>query len=108
MNKRRIFVGILVVLLIGIWVIYENWPIVQSEAKIRRKMLKKFPVGMSKIELVNYANKNYELPSYRPKSSNQIIYRISKLKGIAVAVVTWEFNRDNEVMDVRVQKNYGP
>ena len=23
-------------------------------------------------------------------------------------VITWEFNRDNEVMDVRVQKNYGP
>ena len=108
MNRRQIVIGILVLIFMGMWAVYENWPIVQSEAKIRTEMLKKFPIGTLKLVIINHANRNFELPSYRPQSPNQITYRISKVQGIVVVVVTWEFNYDNQLIEVKVQKDYGP
>jgi hypothetical protein len=57
LNKRRVFIGIFLVIFLGAWGIYENWPVVQSEAKIRKKMLKKFPMGTDRTIVWKYAQK---------------------------------------------------
>lgn len=108
MNKRLVFMGIVLVTILGMWIVYENWPVVQSETKIRKEILKVFPIGTLKSVIITQANRNFEFPSYRPQSPNQIMYRVSKVQGFVVVVVTWEFNEENQLTDIKVQKDYGP
>ena len=80
MNKRQAFVGFFIIVCLGMWAIYENWPIVQSEQKIRQEILNKFPVGTKKEYIQTYARKNYISPYYLPgTSSNHFDYIISKV-----------------------------
>ena len=46
------------------WIVYENWSVVQSEAKIRTEMLKKFPVGTEKQTVKIYIKQHYEKGPY--------------------------------------------
>lgn len=107
MTKRHIFMSLSLVIFLGIWIVYENWPIVQSEAKIRREMLQKFPIGTDKSVVHRYVKKTYVKPYYLP-GKGQFDYIISEIKGVTAVTVTWEFNNKNQLIEVKVQKDYGP
>ena len=49
MSSKRIFIFILLLLILTFFVIYETWPIVQSESKIRKEVLNLVPIFPNEI-----------------------------------------------------------
>ena len=118
MNKRRVFIGIVVVVFFGLWGIYENWPIVQSEEKIRIKMLKKFTVGTKKEIVWEYAKKvdpgKYGAykhnTGWRRDYYNDPLIGVSHINatvsniGIIDVSVIWMFDKNDKLIEIYAWK----
>jgi len=113
--KKQIFFFFMVVFS-GVFLcfIYENWPVVQSEGKVRRDMLELFPVGTDQSIVWRYAKsvdpgkygaykhatgwrKNY----YHDElvGISHINASISNIGVIDVSVI-WIFDKDNNLIDI--------
>jgi len=105
---------------LGMWVVYENWPIVQSEAKIRKKMLKKFPVGTRRDIVWEYAKevdpgidgaytdnrswwKNNDQRSRERIGSSRVRASISNFSPIDVTVI-WLFDKEDKLIEIYAWK----
>ena len=117
MNKWRVLIGVGICIFLGIWTVYENWPIVQSEVKIRREMLKKFTIGVEKSFVRDYVNQHYKKGPYdvfernigwkrnnNPNSTeivgeSRIRASISDI-GIVDVTVIWLFDKDDKLIEI--------
>tara|TARA_Y100001935_G_C17259712_1_gene485683 strand:- start:559 stop:930 length:372 start_codon:yes stop_codon:yes gene_type:complete len=118
MIKKKIFIFILLLLTSAIFVVYETWPIVQSEAKIRRKMLRMFPIGTDKEVIWEYAIK-VDPGKYGPYKRNtgwrrdyykdplvgtsHINASINNIGFIDVSII-WMFDINNKLIDIAIWK----
>ena len=119
-SKKQVFIGILVTVFLGIWLIHENWPIVQSETKIRNKMLKNFPVGTKRSVVWSFAQKidpgidgaykddrswwkNNDQSSEERIGSSRVLGSISNI-GIIDVTVIWLFDKDDKLIEIYAWK----
>ena len=107
MSFRKIAV-VIFAFIVTLQLVYESFPIFQTELKIERVFLKTFPEGTSKDEIMNYIEKRYTKTSYKSQYSNSITFRRCEIKGVAVVVITCIFDNKNKLINIEVQKDYGP
>ena len=120
MKKRSVLIVIFVAVFVGMWGIYENWPIVQSEAKIRSEMMQKFPVGTNKNVIWKYADKidpglygathrnvgwwlNNDQSSHEEIGDSRIRASISDI-GIIDVTVIWLFDKEDKLIEIYAWK----
>lgn len=118
MKKRRVFIGVLVTVLVGMWVVYENWPIVQSEEKIRREMLRKFPKETKKSVVWEYATRvdPGKFGAYKHNTGwrrdyyndpligvSHINATVSNIRVMDVSII-WIFDENDKLIDIAVWK----
>ena len=119
MSSKRAFIFILLLLISIFFVIYETWPIVQSEEKIRSNMLSKFPVGTSKEIIWEYVqpfNKgranaiSQREIGWRKDYINDPLVGVSRIRAmvydfppISVSVI-WMFDKEDNLIEVAVLK----
>ena len=100
---------------LSLFVVHEKFPVVQSEDKIRRNMLKKFPVGTEKSTVWIYAkmknpgkegayynntgwSRNYEDPEI---GISYIRATISDIHLVCIDVI-WIFDKNDRLIDIDV------
>lgn len=105
MNKKKIL--LMVTLGILALILWEKLELCHSETKIQRDLLKKFPLGTKKSVIKDYADKTYHKPPYLSQG-NFLDYILGDIQGIVAVTLTWEFNENNDLIKLYVQKDYGP
>jgi hypothetical protein len=116
MSKWKVFVLILGFVGVGLFLVYENCAVVQSETKIRHNMLKKFPVGTEKERVRKYIksvnpsmrgvyhrntgwSRNYKDPTI---GVSRIRAPIATFWIIADITVIWIFDKNDKLEDIAV------
>lgn len=120
MSNKRIFIFILLLLILTFFVIYESWPIVQSESKIRKDVLKDFPIGTSQADVWVYAQKidpgidgaykdkrswwkNNDQSTEERIGNSRILASISNI-GIVDVTIIWIFDENNKLIEIYAWK----
>eukprot|EP01047_Picozoa_sp_COSAG01_P008068 COSAG01_NODE_313_length_19043_cov_3.917177_7_plen_126_part_00 len=120
MNKRQKRKVILVFLCIALWISYESWPILQSEAKVRQKMFKKFPLGTQRDVVWRYAKevdpgvygastgkfgwwKNNDRSSKERVGKSRVRATVSTMPPMSVDVI-WLFDENDQLIEIYAWK----
>ena len=119
MIKKQTFIFILLLLISTFFVLYETWPIVQSEAKVRRNILRVFPVGTDKgtiWEYVQQFNKNGSNAvtqrdiGWRSDYISGPLVGVSRIRAmvydfppISVSII-WMFDKEDKLIEVAALK----
>jgi len=106
-DKINFKISVLVIVVISLFLIWETNPTLQSERRIKKAIVKRFPIGTDRKEIVDFANVKYKVPSYKSQVM-YLDYIIGEINGVVVVTVTWEFNNKNKLINIEVQKDYGP
>ena len=120
MSNKRMFVFIFLLVISTSFVVYETWPIVQSESKFRKDMLKRFPFGTNQNDIWAYAQiidpgidgaykdnrswwKNNDQSTDERIGSSRILASISNIKIIDVSVI-WLFDKEEKLIEIYAWK----
>jgi hypothetical protein len=112
-SKWRVFVFVLIFVGLGLFLVYENCPVVQSEKKIRKNMLKKFPLATKRRVVWATVNKDYRVNPYyagntgwRDMEFDGPVIGVSHIRAtisdvhLASVDVIWMFDKNDKLIDI--------